>query len=76
MCDASDWAVGAVLGQHRDKHFQPINYTSKTLTSAQENHITTEKVLLAVVFAIDKFHSYLLLSTKLRILTTLLQSTY
>ena len=38
MCDASDSAVGAVLGQRKDKHFQPIHYASKTLTPAQENY--------------------------------------
>ena len=62
MCDASDFAVGAVLGQRRDKHFQPIYYASKTLTDAQENYTTTEKELLAVIFAFDKFRSYLILS--------------
>ena len=62
MCDASDFAVGAVLGQRRDKHFQPIYHASKTLTGIQENYTTTEKELLAVVFAFDKFHSYLILS--------------
>ncbi|KAG8478476.1 hypothetical protein CXB51_028284 [Gossypium anomalum] len=48
ICDASDFAVGAVLGQRRDKHFQPIYYASKTLTPAQENYTTMEKELLAV----------------------------
>ena len=62
MCDASDYAVGAVLGQRRDKHFHPIYYASKTLNDAQENYSTTEKELLAVVFASDKFRSYLVLS--------------
>ena len=62
MCDASDSAVGAVLGQRKDKHFQPIHYASKTLTPAQENYTTTEKELLAVVFAFDKFRPYLILS--------------
>ncbi|KAD2805874.1 hypothetical protein E3N88_39251 [Mikania micrantha] len=62
MCDASDQAVGAVLGQRRDKHFHPIYYASKTLNDAQENYTTTEKELLAVVFAFDKFRSYLVLS--------------
>ncbi|CAH9114515.1 unnamed protein product [Cuscuta epithymum] len=62
MCDASDFAVGAVLGQRREKHFQPISYASKTLDSAQENYTTTEKELLAVVFALDKFRPYLILS--------------
>ncbi|KAK9057062.1 hypothetical protein SSX86_024429 [Deinandra increscens subsp. villosa] len=62
MCDASDYAVGAVLGQRKDKHFRPIYYASKTLNDAQENYTTTEKELLAVVFAFDKFRSYLVLS--------------
>ncbi|KAJ0879019.1 putative nucleotidyltransferase, Ribonuclease H [Helianthus annuus] len=62
MCDASDSAVGAVLGQRREKHFHPIYYASKTLNDAQENYTTTEKELLAVVFACDKFRSYLVLS--------------
>ncbi|KAK1431640.1 hypothetical protein QVD17_08144 [Tagetes erecta] len=62
MCDASDYAVGAVLGQRRDKYFHPIYYASKTLNDAQENYTTTEKELLAVVFAFDKFRSYLVLS--------------
>ncbi|KAJ0576065.1 putative nucleotidyltransferase, Ribonuclease H [Helianthus annuus] len=62
MCDASDFAVGAVLGQRKEKHFHPIYYASKTLNDAQENYTTTEKELLAVVFAFDKFSSYLVLS--------------
>jgi len=62
MCDASDYTIGAVLGQRRGKQFQPIYYASKTLTSAQENYTTTEKELLAVVFAFDKFRKYLILS--------------
>ncbi|KAJ0568662.1 putative nucleotidyltransferase, Ribonuclease H [Helianthus annuus] len=62
MCDASDYAVGAVLGQRKDKQFHPIYYASKTLNDAQENYTTMEKELLAVVFAFDKFRSYLVLS--------------
>ena len=61
MCDASDYALGAVLGQRVDKHFQPIYYASKTLNPAQENYTTTEKELLAVVYAFDKFRPYLVL---------------
>lgn len=61
MCDASDFAVGAVFGQRKDKHFQSIYYASKTLTAAQENYTTTEKELLAMVFAFDKFRPYLIL---------------
>ncbi|XP_076939471.1 uncharacterized protein LOC143608259 [Bidens hawaiensis] len=62
MCDASDFLVGAVLGQRKDKHSHPIYYASKTLNDAQENYTTTKKKLLAVVFAFDKFRSYLVLS--------------
>ena len=59
MCDASDYAIGAVLGQTKDKKHHAIAYASKTLTGAQLNYATTEKELLAIVFAIDKFRSYL-----------------
>ncbi|GJY05324.1 reverse transcriptase domain-containing protein [Tanacetum coccineum] len=62
MCDASDYAVGAVLGQRKTKHFQPIHYESKTMTDAQAHYTTTEKELLAVVYAFEKFQPYLVLS--------------
>ncbi|XP_026420229.1 uncharacterized protein LOC113316225 [Papaver somniferum] len=58
MCDASDYAVGAVLGQRVDKLPYVIYYASKTLNNAQLNYSTTEKELLVVVFALDKFRSY------------------
>ncbi|GJV19519.1 reverse transcriptase domain-containing protein [Tanacetum coccineum] len=51
MCDASDFAIGAVLGQRRSKHFQPIHYASKTMTEAQIHYTTTEKEMLAWVEA-------------------------
>ncbi|KAK1615684.1 hypothetical protein QYE76_021201 [Lolium multiflorum] len=59
MCDASDFAVGAVLGQRVDKKLNFIHYASKTLDVARRNYATTEKELLAVVFACDKFRSYI-----------------
>nr|GEX44330.1 reverse transcriptase domain-containing protein [Tanacetum cinerariifolium] len=62
MCDASDFAIGAVLGQRKTKHFQPIHYASKTLTEAQIHYTTTEKEILAVVYAFEKFRPYLVLS--------------
>ena len=62
MCDASDYAVGAVLGQRRDKKLHAIYYSSRTLNDAQLNYATTEKELLVVVFALEKFRSYLLAS--------------
>jgi hypothetical protein len=60
MCNASDYAVGAILGQRIDKLPHVIYYASITLNDAQLNYSTTEKELLAVVFALDKFRSYLL----------------
>ncbi|CAM8880335.1 unnamed protein product [Rhodiola kirilowii] len=60
MCDASDYAVGAVLSQKVDKKSVVIYYASRTLDAAQRNYSTTEKELLAVVFALEKFRSYLL----------------
>ena len=60
MCDASDFEIGAVLGQKREKIFQVIYYASKTLNDAQLNYATTEKELLAIVFTFDKFRPYLI----------------
>nr|GEU39958.1 reverse transcriptase domain-containing protein [Tanacetum cinerariifolium] len=55
MCDASDFAIGADLGQHQDKHFRPIHYASKTMIEAESKYTTTEKEMLAVVYAFEKF---------------------
>jgi hypothetical protein len=60
MCDAFAYVVGAVLGQRVEKLPHVIYYASKTLNDVQLNYSTTEKELLAVVFALDKFRSYLL----------------
>ncbi|XP_061350037.1 uncharacterized protein LOC133295248 [Gastrolobium bilobum] len=60
MCDASDYAVGVVLGQRVNKLLHVIYYASKILNSAQKNYATTEKELLAIVYAFDKFRPYLL----------------
>ena len=59
MCDASDYAIGAILGQREDKKAFVIYYASKTLDSAQANYTTTEKEFLVVVFALEKFKSYI-----------------
>nr|GEY82535.1 reverse transcriptase domain-containing protein [Tanacetum cinerariifolium] len=62
MCDASDFTIGAVLGQCQEKHFRPIHYASKTMTEAKSNYTTTEKEMLAVVYALEKFLSYLIMN--------------
>nr|GEX78709.1 reverse transcriptase domain-containing protein [Tanacetum cinerariifolium] len=62
MCDASDFAIGMVLRQCQEKHFRPIHYASKTMTDEESNYTTTEKVMLAVVYAFEKFRSYLILN--------------
>ncbi|XP_043687653.1 uncharacterized protein LOC122638869 [Telopea speciosissima] len=59
MCDASDYAIGAALGQRVDGKPVMIYYASKILSDAQMNYTTTEE-LLVVVFVLDKFRSYLL----------------
>ena len=60
MCDASDYTIGVVLGQRNDKKSHVFYYASKTLNEAQMNYSTTEKELLAMVFALDKLCSYIL----------------
>ena len=60
MCDASDFLVGAVLGQRQEKIFRAIYYLSWTLNDAQLNNTTTEKEMLMMVFACDKFRSYII----------------
>nr|KYP31447.1 Retrovirus-related Pol polyprotein from transposon opus [Cajanus cajan] len=60
MCHASNYALGAVLAQRVDKLPRVIYYASRTLVAAQENYTTTEKELLSIILALDKFRSYLL----------------
>nr|GFB08529.1 reverse transcriptase domain-containing protein [Tanacetum cinerariifolium] len=62
MCDVSDFAIGAVFGQRHEKHFKPIHYASKTMNDAETNYTTTEKEMLAVVYAFEKFRSYLIMN--------------
>ncbi|KAM2867849.1 hypothetical protein COP2_023719 [Malus domestica] len=68
MCDGSDYVLGAVLGQRKEKRPHVICYASRTLNDTQLNYSTTEKELLAVVFALDKFRSYLI-GTKVIVFT-------
>ena len=60
ISDASDYAMGAVLGQRTEKIFKAIYYASKAFNEAQENHSTIEKEMLSMVFAYEKFRSYIL----------------
>nr|GEV19642.1 reverse transcriptase domain-containing protein [Tanacetum cinerariifolium] len=61
-CDVSDYAIGAVLGQRKSKHFQPSHYASKTMIESQIHYTITKKEMLAVVYAFEKFRPYLVLS--------------
>nr|GEU99532.1 reverse transcriptase domain-containing protein [Tanacetum cinerariifolium] len=72
LCNApgtfqSDFAIGAVLGQCQDKHFRLIHYASKTMTEAESNYTTTEKEMLAVVYAFEKFRSYLIMNKSIEL---------
>lgn len=62
MCDASDFAVGFILGQKKQGRSCVSYYASRTLDEAQKNYKTTEKEMLAVLFAFDKFRCYLICS--------------
>ncbi|GJT84718.1 reverse transcriptase domain-containing protein [Tanacetum coccineum] len=62
MYDASDFAIGAVLGQRHERHFRPIHYASKTITEVESHYTTMEKEMLVVVYAFEKFWSYLILN--------------
>ena len=59
MCDASDQAMGVILGQRDEGKPYAMYYESKILNEAQNNYTTIEKELLAIVFALDKFRAYL-----------------
>ena len=59
MCDASDFAIGVILGQREHGKPYVIYYASKMLNKEQRNYTTTEKELLVVVFVLDKFQAYL-----------------
>ena len=59
MCDASDFTIGAILGQREDGKPYVIYYVIKTLNEAQRNYTIAEKELLAIVFALEKFQAYL-----------------
>jgi len=59
MCDVSDYAVGTMIGQRKGKFFHAIYYASKVLNDAHVNYATIEKEMLEIVYALEKFRSYL-----------------
>nr|GEY11948.1 reverse transcriptase domain-containing protein [Tanacetum cinerariifolium] len=62
MCDANDYAVGAILGQRIENHFRLIHYASKRMNQAEANYTTTKKEMLAVVYTFEKFCLYLIMN--------------
>ncbi|XP_019260728.1 PREDICTED: uncharacterized protein LOC109238706 [Nicotiana attenuata] len=60
MCDASDVAVGAIFGEHINNNFHLVYYARNTINSALVNYTVTEIELLAMLFAIEKFHPNLM----------------
>ena len=60
MCDASDYAMGAVLGQRTEKIFKAIYYANKTFNETTENYSTTKKKMLVMVFVSEKSRPYIL----------------
>nr|GEV89027.1 reverse transcriptase domain-containing protein [Tanacetum cinerariifolium] len=55
ICDAIDFSIGVVQGQRHEKHFRHIHYASKIMTEAESHYTTTEKEMLAMVYAFKKF---------------------
>ncbi|KAM0735103.1 Retrovirus-related Pol polyprotein from transposon 17.6 [Formica fusca] len=66
--DASDYAIGAVLSQGKVGNDRPIAYASRVLSRAEQNYNTTEKELLAIVWAVKHFRPYVY-GTKFKIVT-------
>ena len=60
MCDASDYAMGEVLGQRTEKIFKAIYYASKIFNEERENYSTIKKEMLTMVFTCEKFRPYIL----------------
>lgn len=58
-CDASGYAVGAVLQQDRGSGLQPIAYMSKKLTGAETRYPVHEQELLAIITALTTWKHYL-----------------
>jgi hypothetical protein len=57
--DASECGYGAVLEQMQGNENRIIAYYSKNYTKSQKNYATPEQELLAIVQAVEHFHTYL-----------------
>lgn len=58
MTDASDIALGAVLQQEVQGHFQPISYFSRKLSPTESHYSTFDRELLAIYSAVRHFKHY------------------
>jgi hypothetical protein len=68
MCNASDYEIGVVLGKRDGKNLNVIQYASRFFNDDQNNYATTEIEFLSIVFACDKFRSYII-NSKVKIHT-------
>ena len=59
-CDASSFAIGAVLSQYQENSERVIAYGSHTLNEAQQNYCTTKRELYSIVYFVQYFKHYLL----------------
>jgi len=67
-CDASNYAISAILSQLQNGKERPISFASRMLNNAEKNYSTTHKELLAVVFD-TQVHRCYLYGSKFKIVT-------
>jgi hypothetical protein len=58
-CDASNYAISAILSQEHEGKERPLSFASRTLNNHEINYNTTEKELLEVVFGIQTHRCFL-----------------
>jgi hypothetical protein len=54
-CDASNYAISAILSKEYEGKEIPLSFASRMLNGHEINYSTTEKQLLAVVFGVDPY---------------------